>query len=377
MAAAHRNRPAGTGAGSPNPADDSTFRRQLHQHVDALANTVRLRPPHQPPADRHQAEQQRQQIAAAWVYMSCVVAWAEDHGLVRPLLRSSPDGLTRTPASGVLWLARAFEQLAVHPSTQWLMHPAYQPMLWAGAPSSTASTTLIDWWASKAPYLAYPATGSYPASIGGWPIGDLLQVLSPQRRTRDALVQTPHWVAELILDQTVMRAADEFRDEELLRTIDPACGTGHFLILAVDYLWQWWTTGTITAHAVKGRPPITGGIMHPPAEAIRRILASVDGVEIDPMTAAVARFRMTVYIGHLMERAGLIPSPLRLSAIPPTITPRVAVGDALLLGKVSRAEYAQLHPHLADLPGAAFPLPDFAWPAGETPAAATRRRRTR
>ena len=113
---------------------------------------------------------------------------------------------------------------------------------------------------------------------------------------------------------------------------------------------------------------MTGGTVHPPVEAIGRILASIDGVEIDPMTAAVARFRMTIYIGHLMVRAGLIAGPLRLAAIPPTITPRIAVGDALLLGKVSRAEYARLHPHLADLPGAAFPLPDFGWPDGGTAA---------
>jgi hypothetical protein len=71
---------------------------------------------------------------------------------------------------------------------------------------------------------------------------------------------------------------------------------------------------------------------------------------------------MTIYIGHLKVRAGLIPGPLRLATIPPTITPRSAVGDALLLGVVGRAEYARLHPDLADLPGAAFPPPDFAWP---------------
>lgn len=195
-------------------------------------------------------------------------------------------------------------------------------------------------------------------------------MLSPDRRARHALVQTPHYVAELILDETLMRAADTFRDEHLLRTIDPACGTGHFLILATDYLWQWWTTGTLSAHAVTDRPPLTGGAVHPPGEAIRRILASVDGVEIDPLTAAVGRLRMTVYLGHLMVQAGLISAPLRLHTIPAGVTPRIAVGDALLLGTVSRAEYARLHPHLAALPGAAFPLPDFTWPT-EHPAAST------
>lgn len=362
MATRRRNPRTCPAGGSPNPADSREFRRQLHHHVQALATSVQFRQSHTPPATERDARQQREQIAAAWVYLSCVAAWAEDHGLVRPLLRRNPDGLTRTPDSGLLWLARAFQQLAVHPSTQWLMHPGYQPMLWAGAPSPAACTTLIDWWAGPASSLAYPASHGYPPSITGWPIGDLLGVLSPDRRARHALVQTPHFVAELILDRTLIRAADDFRDERLLRTVDPACGTGHFLILAADYLWQWWTTGTLTARAATRQPPLTGGTVHPPAEAVRRILASVDGVEIDPLTAAVARLRMTVYLGHLMARSGLIAGPLRLDTIPGWVTPRIAVGDSLLLGEVSRAEYARLHPALAVLPGAAFPLPDFTWP---------------
>ena len=377
----HTKRPGPPGGGSPNPADSTVFRRQLHHHVEALAATVQFRGSHTRPATDRDARQRREQNAAAWVYQSCLVAWAEDHGLVRPLLRASPDGLTRTPASGLLWLARAFEQLAVHPSTQWLMHPGYQPLLWAGAPSPAACTALIDWWAAEAPSLAYPATSGYPPSITGWPIGDLLGVLSPDRRARHALVQTPHFVAELILDQTLIPAADTFRDQRLIRTIDPACGTGHFLIVAADYLWHWWTTGTLTPHAVTHRPPLTGGTARPPAEAIRRILASVDGVEIDPLTAAVGRLRMTVYVGHLLVQAGLHPGPLCLHTIPGWVTPRIAVGDSLLLGQISQAEYARLHPDLAVLPGAAFPLPDFTWPPdtpAPAPAAPSRRaRRTR
>jgi hypothetical protein len=296
------------------------------------------------------------------VYMSCVAAWAEDHDLVRPLLRRSPDGLTRTPTSGTVWLGRAFEQLARHPATQWLLHPAYQPALWAGAPSPAACTSLIDWWADEAPSLAYPATGTAPGSITGWPIGDLLPVLHDDRRTSNALVQTPYWVADLILDETLVPAVDEFRHERLIRTIDPTCGTGHFLIRAVDYLWRWWTTGTLASRAVTTRTPIIGGAALPPAQAANRILASVDGVDIDPLTAAVARLRTTIYIGHLLAEADVLPRPLRLDRIPHTILPRIAVGDSLLVGRISRREYAQAHPALAALPGAAFPLDDFAWP---------------
>jgi hypothetical protein len=40
---------------------------------------------------------------------------------------------------------------------------------------------------------------------------------------------------------------------------------------------QWYTTGRITAHVVTGRPPVNGGAVYVPAQAIRRILAGVDG----------------------------------------------------------------------------------------------------
>jgi hypothetical protein len=178
-------------------------------------------------------------------------------------------------------------------------------------------------------------------------------VLHDDRRARNALVQTPYWVADLILDETLIPAADEFRQEHLIRTIDPACGTGHFLIRAVDYLWQWWTTGTITSRAVTARAPITGGTIVPPDEGGTAILASVDGVEINPLTAAVARFRTTVYIGQFLAASGVLPSPMRLDGIPHAITPRVVVGDSLLIGRISRSEYEQAPPVLAALPGAA------------------------
>lgn len=371
---APRNRP---GPSTPNPADDRTFRRDLRRQVDALAATVTLTGPTSdlnPTAHR----ERREQVASAWVYMSCVAAWAEDHQLVEPLLRTGPPGMMRNAVSGPLWLGRAFEALTRHPATQWLLHPEYNPMLWAGAPSAGACHELIDWWATQAPSLAWPDRSGYPPSISGWAIGDLLQTLSHERRGRHALVQTPHYVADFILDRTLHPAAETFRDEPVLQLIDPAAGTGHYLIRAVDYLWQWYTTGRMDPRSVD-QPPISGGGIHTPAEAIRRILAGVDGVDIDPLTAAVARLRMTVYLGRLLADAGLLPQPLRLTAIPTWVTPRIAVGDSLLIGKISRAEYGRLHPHLVDLPGAAFPLPDFTWTADPpaTTASAPRSRAAR
>jgi len=304
---------------SLNPADRPAFRRTLLRFVDHLASTVSSR--------GDDADQQhRQDIAAAWVYVSAVAVWVEDHGLVPPLIRSGPPGLVRNRASGALWLGRAFQQLAVHPATQWLLHPAYNPMLWAGTPSPSACTALIDWWASEAPTLSYPSVSGYPASITGWPIGDLLQHLSPHRRSRHALVQTPHFVADLILDRTLIPAAAKFSDEVPLRLVDPTCGTGHFLIRAVDYLWPWYTTGTMRPRAVPSQPAATGGTIRPPEKAARLILAGVDGVDIDPLTTAVARLRLTVSIGHLMAATQVVPAPLRLATIPAAVAPRIAVG---------------------------------------------------
>ncbi|MBT8225643.1 MAG: hypothetical protein HKP61_15570 [Dactylosporangium sp.] len=335
-----------------NPADDRTFRTALLRQADRLADGIILTTP---TGDRHHDHERRHRAAGMWAYL----LWAEDHQLTIPLLRRQPAEMTRNTFSSALWLTRAIEQVTAHPSTQWITHPDYNPDLHTGAPTPQAAARLIDWWAHVAPPLAYPTTDDQPTSITGWVIGDLLPLLSADRRTRHALVQTPSWVVDFILDQTLLPAAAEFRTQPLLTVIDPCCGTGHFLIRAVDALWQWYTTGTLTPRTGSNRTPVTGGRIWPANDAIRRVRASVNGVDIDPLTAAVARLRLTVYLAHLMTEAGLLPNPLRLDQIPAWVAPRIGVGDSLLLGQISDAEYAQLHPALARLPGAGYGLADL------------------
>jgi hypothetical protein len=44
-----------------------------------------------------------------------------------------------------VWLGRAFEQLAPHPATQWLMHPDYQPRrLGRGGIKKVAASVGVD-----------------------------------------------------------------------------------------------------------------------------------------------------------------------------------------------------------------------------------------
>lgn len=348
-----RNRAAGTPppAGT-NPVDDRKFTgpliRALRDHVDAITESMTG------PKASHATAERVRPAAVCWVYYSVLVAWAEDHHLIDPHLRADAKP-RRQPyehphAGGIRgWLARAYASLAVHPATWCLLDPAYT-QLRDHTPSEQACRDLADWWATEAPSLAYQA-GKGPASITGWLVGDLLQALSDTRRKGHALAQTPWWVADGILDRTLLPAAAQHHGETL-HMADPTCGTGHFLIRTIDYLYEWYTTGTLAPRQMH-MPAVTGGPTYEPAEAIRRILAGVDGVELDPLTAAVARLRVTVTIGDLLHRAGLLPV-LRLDTIPP-IRPRIAVGDSLLAGKVSKAEYARIHPRLAAIQNLGHP----------------------
>lgn len=320
-----------------NPVDDHRslrpLVRNLQRHVDAFAEAT---------GDR--------EAAVAWVYTTVLVAWAEDHRLVDPWLRA--DAETRRKEFLALpgmtmsaWVARAVASLCAHPGTWSLLDPRHNPLR-RSAPPDRVFCDLADWWA-EAPSLAYEHDGPGPASITGWIPGDLLQAVSDERRKGNALAQTPWWVADLILDRTLIPAAGAHRGDPVLKMIDPACGTGHFLVRGIDYLWELYTTGGLAPRQAKGGTRVTGWTPVGPAEAIRRIIAGVDGCEIDPLTAAVARLRVVATIGDLMYRAGLI-ERLRLDAIPP-FRPQIVVGDSLLAGKATAAEYARLHPRLAGI----------------------------
>src|SRR5690606_32788919 len=93
-----------------------------------------------------------------------------------------------------------------------------------------------------------------------------------------ALLQTPVFVEEFILDRTLEPALATFglRDTDL---IDPTCGSGHFLLGAFDRLFERW----LDAEPGTNR-----------RELARRALEQVAGVDINPFAVAIARFRLLV-----------------------------------------------------------------------------------
>src|SRR5205807_5629347 len=97
-------------------------------------------------------------------------------------------------------------------------------------------------------------------------LGDLYQDLSKSARKRFALLQTPEFVEEFILDRTLTPAIDEFGFQQV-RMIDPTCGSGHFLLGGFHRLFDLW-------------------LRHEPAtnvrELARRTLSQVYGVDLNP-----------------------------------------------------------------------------------------------
>ena len=58
-------------------------------------------------------------------------------------------------------------------------------------------------------------------------LGDLYQDLSEAARKRFALLQTPDFVLDFILDRALEPAVDTF-GLSAVKVIDPTCGSGHF-----------------------------------------------------------------------------------------------------------------------------------------------------
>ena len=137
-------------------------------------------------------------------------------------------------------------------------------------------------------------------------LGDLYQDLSENARKRYALLQTPDFVEGFILDRTLTPALRDF-GLEAVRLIDPACGSGHFLLGAFHRLFGLW----------RDREP--GGN---PREWARRAAEAVHGVDLNPFAAAIARFRLLV---AYLEACGLG----RLGQAP-DVKLHVAAGDSLI-----------------------------------------------
>lgn len=202
------------------------------------------------------------------------------------------------------WLRQAFRVLAAQPAGKALVDEKHNPV-WIADISAERASNLIDFW------RATDASGELvhdfsDTSLDTRFLGDLYQDLSDHARKTYALLQTPVFVEEFILDQTLTPALAEFGLDGI-KLIDPTCGSGHFLLGAFERLVDQWQTEAPVLDA---------------KERVRRAMDSIHGVDLNPFAVAIARFRLTV--------AGLLAMGERSLVGVPNLGFHLAIGDSLL-----------------------------------------------
>lgn len=280
------------------------------------------------------------QIAVAWVLATVFVRFCEDNGLIESAwiagpgerLREAEDRhnahFQRHPEQNDRdWLMAAIRHLAsTNETVAGLFDEAHNP-LWEMDISYEAASALLTFWRRIGPDGEIVHDFRDPEWNTRF-LGDLYQNLSESARKTYALLQTPEFVEEFILDLTLEPAVEEFglspewryRPSKWpgpkgemptgLRTIDPACGSGHFLLGIFHRLLTKWEEAE----------PGTDRW-----ELIRRTLESVHGCDKNPFAVAIARFRLLL---AALQAAG----ETRFDRAP-VFPINIAVGDSLLHGR--------------------------------------------
>ncbi len=258
------------------------------------------------------------QAAVAWVLATVFIRFSEDNGLLTPVWITGPGGRRQEALDAQLaffrahpedtdreWLQDAIGYLSRLPATRALVDR--RSALGLVTPSGDAATKLLAFWRQRDEDGALVHDLADP-SLSTRFLGDLYQDLSQHAKDTYALLQTPVFVEEFILDRTLEPALAE-RPLDGFRLIDPACGSGHFLLGAFARLldrWQRHAPGLDTQALVQAA------------------LDAVNGVDLNPFAVAIARFRLTL--------AALQACGLRSLETAPAFDVHLAAGDSLIHG---------------------------------------------
>ncbi|MCT1711060.1 MULTISPECIES: BREX-2 system adenine-specific DNA-methyltransferase PglX [Dietzia] len=285
-------------------------------------------------------EDQLTQAAVGWVLTSVFVRFCEDNDLLgrhkRWISGADADGraravdeqerfFTQNLDQGFRgYLRYAFAQLERSPAAASLVgeHAAIH----IAEPSDQAAQRLVEFW-RQADAENATAWALHDPQLDTRFLGDMYQDLSEYAKKKYALLQTPEFVEEFILDRTLTPALVERRPrrpraEEDGRTapvdfkvIDPTCGSGHFLLGAFGRLLDYWR---------QNEPGLDS------AEHVRLALESIHGVDINPFAVAIARFRLVVAALQTMGMSSLLDAP--------QLPLNVYAGDSLLWSEDSAGQ---------------------------------------
>jgi hypothetical protein len=125
----------------------------------------------------------------------------------------------------------------------------------------------------------------------------LYQNLVPKKIRHDlGEYYTPDWLAELVLNEArwTLKTFEKIREEKKdtlapldLRLLDPACGSGTFLVLAISrlkqYIEEYW---------------IDKGI------ALRKIIKNIVGFDLNPLAVIASRVNYLIALGDMLREKG-------------------------------------------------------------------------
>jgi len=279
------------------------------------------------------------QVAVAWV-LSCVfVRFLEDNALIAPPRISGPlhgagtdAGLMRARDERETYfkthpkqtdrdyLLAVFDDLAKSAGTKDVFGSHNVALAYRSWLSGDAAQKLIEFFQK----IDADGTGEiiHDFTDPNWDtrfLGDLYQDLSEAARKKYALLQTPIFVEEFILDRTLEPAINEFGLKDF-KMIDPACGSGHFLLGGFAHILKHW----------RAKEPGTNE-----RELVNRALAAVHGVDLNPYAIAIARFRLLVVVMRECNIAKLKDAPAFVF--------NLVCGDSLLHGKAMQQSVMSFH----------------------------------
>ncbi|WP_150252418.1 BREX-2 system adenine-specific DNA-methyltransferase PglX [Nocardiopsis deserti] len=229
-------------------------------------------------------ERDAEHAAVLWVLTTAFITFCEDTGLVEHTSLTRTDVPTDLPGTDPLQVIEQAmsEVVEAHPVLGEVFHHS------AGAwrehrPNESAARHLVDFWRDgrRAPL----GVAIDPSLTGAGPdttlFEGLYQDLSEDSRKAYALLSTPGFVIDLVLDRSLGRAFDDVGKvtEHGFRYIDPACGSGGFLLGAFRRVLR-------RIHAEE--PDLPGD------EAVTLALSCVHGSDLSPIAVMVSRFRLAI-----------------------------------------------------------------------------------
>lgn len=260
------------------------------------------------------------QVGVGWLLAFVFVRFCEDNRLIaEPMIGGPGDRGAVARASQQRYFAEhphdsdreylhgVFRHAAELPGLSGLLAEGESP-LWLVDPPADACTRMLSLFRATADESGELSHDFTDQDLDTRFLGDIYQDLSAQARADYALLQTPDFVEEFILDRTLTPAIEAFGLSRAT-LIDPTCGSGHFLLGAFDRLWRDW----------RAAEPATSE-----RELAQRALTAVTGVDLNPFAAAIARFRLLVAALKVCHIQDLIDAP--------DFTIEIAVGDSLLWG---------------------------------------------